>query len=131
MAKEQPTPKPVLWICSSLDDLREFPDDVQDEMGFAIYQAQLGGKHVSAKPLKGFGGAGVLEVVEDHDGSTYRTVYTVKLSSAVYVLHAFQKKAKKGIRTPDEEIEKVKKRLKKAIEDHKERYEQADEDQTD
>lgn len=123
MAKAPPTPKPVIWIGSSLEDLRDFPEPVQDEMGFALYQAQMGDKHVSAKPLKGFGGAGVLEVVEDHDGNTFRTVYTVKLASAVYVLHAFQKKSRKGIQTPAEEIEKVRRRLKIAIEDHKERYE--------
>jgi len=111
-----------------LDDLRKFPEEVRDEIGFALYQAQLGGKHLSAKPLKGFGGAGVLEIVENHDGNTYRTVYTVKLSSALYVLHAFEKKSKKGIKTPPEEIEKVRNRLKTAIEDHKERYEQNKQD---
>jgi phage-related protein len=116
--------KPVVWIGSSREDLRDFPEEIKDEVGFAIYQAQLGGKSTSAKPLKGFGGAGVLEVVEDHDGNTYRTVYTVKLVSAIYVLHAFQKKSKKGIKTPTSEIEKVKQRLKDAINDHRKRYEQ-------
>jgi phage-related protein len=74
-----PLLKPVEWISSSRDDLREFPEEVQQEMGFALYRAQLGKKHPGAKPLKGFKGSGVLEVVEDFDGNTYRTVYTVDL----------------------------------------------------
>ncbi len=88
---EQPV-KPVFWIASSKDDLRAFPEAVKDVMGFALYQAQLGGKHVAAKPLKGFGGVGVLEIVEEHAGNTFRGVYTVKFAGAVYVLDAFQKK---------------------------------------
>ena len=89
-----PVLKPIEWIASSLDDLRDFPEDVQQSMGYALYQAQCGGKHPDAKPLKGFKGAGVLEVIEDFDGDTYRAVYTVKFDGAVYVLHAFQKKSK-------------------------------------
>lgn len=100
------------------------PDDVKSVFGFAIDQAETGGKHVDAKPLKGFGGAGVLEVVADDEGGTYRAVYTVKFKHAVYVLHVFQKKSKKGIATPAEEIEKIKKRLKLAEQHHKETYEQ-------
>ena len=84
--------KPLLWIASSKNDLREFPEDVKDIMGFALYQAQQGRKHRDAKPLKGFGGAGVLEIVADEQGSTFRGVYTVKFAGAVYVLDAFQKK---------------------------------------
>lgn len=76
------SPKPLFWIASSRDDLRAFPAEVSDVMGFALYEAQLGGKHVDAKPLKGFGGAGVLEIVEDHAGDTYRAVYTVKFAGA-------------------------------------------------
>jgi phage-related protein len=110
--------KPLFWIASSKDDLREFPEDVKDVMGFALYQAQEGGKHVAAKPLKGFGGAGVLEVVADHKGSTYRGVYTVKFAGAVYVLDIFQKKSKKGARTPQGNIERIKRRLKAAQEQH-------------
>jgi phage-related protein len=91
-------------------------------MGFALWQAQRGGKHADAKVLKGFGGGGVLEVVEDHEGSTYRAVYTVKFSGAVYVLHAFQKKSKKGIKTPQREIELIRKRLKTAEEHYAEWY---------
>ena len=83
-------------------------------MGFALYQAQIGGIHGSVKPLKGFGGAGVLEITEDHHGDTYRAIYTVKFDNAVYVLHAFQKKSKKGIKTPQDDIELVRRRLKTA-----------------
>ena len=108
--------KPLFWVGSALDDLREFPDDVKRIMGFALRQAQGGGKHVSAKPLKGFGGAGVLEIVEDDDGNTYRAVYTVKFAGAVYALHAFQKKSAKGIATPKREIGLVGERLKRAEE---------------
>ncbi len=92
-------------------------------MGFALYQAQIGRVHGSAKPLKGFGGARVVEIVDDHQGDTYRTVYTVKFGSAIYVLHAFQKKSKHGIKTPQAEIDLVKRRLKAAEEDHKARSE--------
>jgi len=93
-----------------------FPDEVKRVMGFALRRAQDGGKHVDAKPLKGFGGAGVLEVVEDHDGNAYRAVYTVKFAEVVYVLHAFQKKSTKGIGTPQREIELIRERLKRAEE---------------
>lgn len=99
-------------------------DDVKSVFGFAIDQAETGGKHVDAKPLKGFGGAGVLEVVADDEGGTYRAVCTVKFRHAVYVLHVFQKKSKKGISTPAEEIEKVRTRLKVAEQHHRETYEQ-------
>lgn len=112
------------WVGSSLDDIREMPEDVKDTFGFAIDQAQMGGKHVDAKPLKGFGGADVLEVIADDQGGTYRAVDTVKFRHAVYVLHVFQKKSKKGIATPTEEIEKIKNRLKGAEKHHKETYEQ-------
>lgn len=107
------------WIGSSLDDLRTMPDAVQDAVGFALYVAQMGGKHDAAKPLSGFKGAGVLEIVENHDGETYRAVYTVRLASAVYVLHVFQKKSKRGIATPKADIDLIKKRLKVAIADDK------------
>jgi len=80
------------------------------------YLAQIGDKHPTAKPLKGFSGAGVLEIVDNYDGDTYRTVYTVKLAGVVYVLHAFQKKSKKGIATPKKDIDMIKKRLKLAVE---------------
>ena len=119
----QPLPplKPLIWIGSSLKDLRVFPNPVKDEMGYALYIAQQGGKHINAKPLKGFGGAGVVEVVSDYYGDTFRTIYTVRLASAVYVLHAFQKKSKTGRKTPESEIELVKRRLIQAEEIEKER----------
>ena len=110
--------KPVRWIGSSLEDLRAFPPETRRAVGYALYFAQMGDKHPSAKPLKGFGGAGVLEIVEDYDGNTFRVVYTVKFSEAVYVLHAFQKKSKKGVRTPKWEMDLVRERLKRATENH-------------
>lgn len=113
-------PKPLFWVGSSKKDLKDFPLEVRRTMGFALFQAQTGGKHVDAKPLKGFGGAGILEVVEDHDGNTFRAVYTIKFAGAVYVLHAFQKKAKKGVKTPKAELGLIRKRLKAA----EERYEE-------
>jgi phage-related protein len=115
--------KPVHWVGSSYKDFRDFPDLVQDVMGFALYQAQIGRMHSSAKPLKGFGGAGVVEIVDDHKGDTYRTVYTVKFDNAIYVLHAFQKKSKRGIKTPQAEIDLVKRRQKAAEDDYKARSE--------
>ena len=113
------TIKPVSWIGSSYKDFREFPDPVQDAMGYALYQAQIGLKHGSAKPLRGFGGAGVLELVADHVGDTFRAVYTVKFATAVYVLHAFQKKSKSGIKTPTEDMDLIQRRLKSAEADYK------------
>ncbi len=110
--------KPVVWIGSAKEDLRSFPEDVKDAIGFALYVAQQGGKHSDAKPLRGFGGAGVLEIIEDHCGDTYRAVYTVRLAGRVYVLHAFQKKSKSGVATPKAEINLVKSRLKRAEEEH-------------
>ncbi len=107
--------KPLIFVADSHRLLREFPKAVQQQAGFALYQAQMGGKHVDAKPLKNIG-TGVLEVVSDHRGDTFRTVYTVKLEKAVYVLHAFQKKSKHGIATPKSVLELVKKRLERAIE---------------
>jgi phage-related protein len=115
-----PPVKPLVWIGSSLKDLREFPEEVKDEMGFALYEAQCGLKPTAAKPLKGFGGAGVLEVVSDYQSDAYRAVYTVRLEERVYVLHAFQKKSKKGIATPKADIELIKRRLRQAEELHKE-----------
>lgn len=113
--------KPVEWVGSSYKDFTAFPQAIQQEMGHALYLAQTGRMHVSAKPLKGFGDAGVVELVEHDRQGTYRAVYTVKFASAVYVLHAFQKKSKTGIRTPREDMEMVRRRLKIAEEDHKAR----------
>jgi phage-related protein len=116
-----PPLKPVEWISSARDDLREFPEEVQQMMGFALYRAQLGKKHPDAKPLKGFKGSDVLEIVENFDGETYRAVYTVKFEGIVYVLHAFQKKSKRGIATPKQDIDLIEARLKRARE-HYETY---------
>jgi phage-related protein len=101
-------------VGSSLEDARAFPKDVQRTIGYALYLAQTGDKHPDAKPMRGFGGAGVLEVVDDFDGNTYRAVYTVRLPDAVYVLHAFQKKSTSGITTSQRDIELIKERLKRA-----------------
>jgi phage-related protein len=110
--------KEIYWIGSSQKDLRSFPEEVKDVMGYALHQAQAGGRHADAKILKGFGGAGVLEVVDDYDGDTFRSVYTVKFAKAVYILHAFQKKSKKGIKTPKAEIDLITSRLKLAAAHH-------------
>jgi phage-related protein len=111
----QPSPKPVMWLGDTLATLRTCPQDVQDEVGYALYLAQIGEKYAGAKPLKGLG-PGVLEVIADHRSDTYRAVYTVRFAERVYVLHVFQKKSKKGIATPHSEIELVRQRLKRAAE---------------
>ena len=110
--------KKLFWVGSSRRDLRRFPREVQREMGFALYRAQLGGKHEHAKPLKGFGGAGVLEIVEDLRGDTYRAVYTVWFPEVVYAVHAFQKKAKRARKTPSRDIDVIRRRLREAQEHH-------------
>lgn len=110
--------KPLFFTGPSREDLKAFPEEVKDATGFALYLAQNGEKHPHARPLKGFGGASVLEIIEDHAGDTYRTVYTVRMEYAIYVLHAFQKKSKRGIATPPREISLVKARLREAQEHH-------------
>jgi phage-related protein len=115
--------KPCEFIGSAKEDLSAMPDEVKEVMGYAIFQAQSGEKHQSAKPLKSFGGAGVLEGVDHFDGNTYRAVYTVRFAGVVYVLHAFQKKSKRGNETPRREIELVRQRLKEAERHHEENYE--------
>ncbi|MDO9013753.1 MAG: type II toxin-antitoxin system RelE/ParE family toxin [Polynucleobacter sp.] len=109
--------KHVLWVGSSKKDLMAMPDEVKSAFGFALYLAQQGKKHQNAKPLKGFSGAGVLEVVEDCLGDTFRAVYTVKIAENIYVLHCFQKKSKRGIETPKQDIDLIRDRLKMA-QDH-------------
>ena len=111
-------PKPVRWIGSSREDLRSFPEEVRGRVGGALWDAQVGRKAPYAKPLRGFGGAGVLEVVDDFDGDTYRAVYTLRFSGVVYVLHAFQKKSKHGIATPKSDLKLIEERLKRAREDY-------------
>ncbi|MGO8867731.1 MAG: type II toxin-antitoxin system RelE/ParE family toxin [Alphaproteobacteria bacterium] len=111
-------PKPVRWVGRSKEELRSFPEDVRRRVGGALWEAQIGRKAPYAKPLKGFGGAGVLEIVDDFDGDTYRAVYTVRFAGAVYVLHAFQKKSKRGTATPKAELDLIDQRLKRAREDY-------------
>jgi phage-related protein len=109
-----PPLKPVVWIGSSRRDLRSFPEPVQDHVGYALYVAQRGGKHRDTKTLRGFGGAGVVEVVTDYRGDTFRAVYTVRYADVVYVLHAFQKKSTAGRETSLRDIELVRRRLREA-----------------
>jgi phage-related protein len=106
--------KPLFWIGTSRKDLKAMASDVQDTFGFALHLAQIGRKHDQAKPLKGFGSAGVLEVVEDWAGNTYRAVYTVRFGNAIYVLHCFQKKSTRGIATAKPDIDVIRERLKAA-----------------
>lgn len=111
---DEPPLKPVTWVGTSLKDLREFPDPVQDHIGYALYVAQRGGKHQDAKVLSGFGGAGVLEIIKDHRNDTFRAVYTLRYAGSVYVLHAFQKKSKTGRETPRRDVELIKQRQREA-----------------
>jgi phage-related protein len=111
--------KSIVWIGSSRSELKAFPAEVRKAMGYALYQAQKGSKTPSAKPLHGFGSASVLEIVDDYQTDSYRAVYTVKFADSVYVLHAFQKKSKKGRATPKSEIDLIKRRLKAAEEHYK------------
>ncbi len=113
--------KPLDWVGSSKKDFLTFPGSVKSEMGNALGLAQFGGKHPSAKPWRGQG-PGVLEVVENHDGDTYRAVYTVRFREVVYVLHAFQKKSPRGIRTARSDVEMVERRLRLAQQDYEVRY---------
>ena len=112
------TRKPIKWVGSAKRDLDAMPEDVKDAFGYAIDLAQAGGKHPDAKPLSGFGSAGVIEVVEDHRGDTFRAVYTVRLAGWIYVMHCFQKKSKGGIKTPKEDLEVIRIRMKAAAQDH-------------
>ncbi len=104
------------FVGSSLDDLREFPEDVKHDIGVALMDVQYGATPTNATPMKGFGGASVLEIIERYDGNTYRAVYTVRFETAVYVLHAFQKKSKRGAATPGLDIKRIKERLAWAAE---------------
>ena len=111
-------PKPVRWVGSSKDAVSRFPDEVRRCVGGALWDAQIGRKAPYAKPLRGFGDAAVLEAVDDYDGDTYRVVYTVRFAACVYVLHAFQKKSKRGIATPKAELDVIEQKLKRAREDY-------------
>ena len=117
-----PAPKPCFFVGASRRELQALPDYVRGEIGHALYEAQCGREPVAAKALKGFGGRGVLEVIEDFDGNTYRAVYTVRFAGVVYVLRAFQKKSKSGIATPKAEIEMIKARLRTAEADYRARF---------
>ena len=112
--------KPLHWVASAKRDYLRFPAEVQDEMGYALGLAQLGARHPNAKPWKREG-PGILEIVEDHRGDTYRAVYAVRFADVVYVLHAFQKKSKQGIKTPQADVEAIKERLKRAQSDYESR----------
>ena len=118
--------KPCIFIGSSLKDLRRFPAKVKNRIGFALNAVQEGGEPPAAKALKGFGGRTALELVEDFDSDTYRAVYTVRFAGVVYVLHAFQKKAKKGIATPQQDVELIKSRLRDAESHYRSRIEKAE-----
>lgn len=109
----------IFWVGSSLKDLKKLPQEIQDTFNFGMILAAKGLKHVNAKPLKGFGGNSVLEIVEDHRSGTYRAVYTIRFKKAVYVLHVFQKKSKRKIATPKEEIDLIDQRLKRASVEYK------------
>lgn len=113
--------KPLEWVGTSKVDLRAFPDAVRRSVGYALYQAQIGLKHVDAKPLRGLGGQ-VLEVVSRHAGDTFRAVYAVRFRGAIYVVHAFQKKAKRGIATPKREMVLIRQRLKAAEQHYRANY---------
>ena len=113
--------KPIRWIGASLSDLRSFPREVRLDIGHARFAAQEGKTDPAAKPLKGFGGASVLEIIASHHGNAWRAVYTVRFQDAIYVLHVFQKKSTKGIATPAREIDLIKKRLAEAERDVRER----------
>jgi phage-related protein len=115
--------KSVVWVRSSKEDLKEFPEPVQKSVGYALWFAQIGSKHPHAKVLRGFGSAGVVEIIEDWDGDAYRAVYTVKFSGCVYVLHCFQKKSRRGAETPSAEIVLIKSRLRIAEADYQNRKE--------
>jgi len=112
--------KPIIWVGPSKKDFMEFPNEVRKEMGHALYVAQKGEKHRDVKPLKGFGGSSVLEIVQSDGQGTYRTIYTIQMKKAVVILHAFQKKSKTGIKTPKQEIDLVVQRLKSAHQKYKE-----------
>ncbi len=110
--------KELVWIASARHDMRALPRDVRRTFGVALWAVQIGETPPIAKPLKGFGGAGVLELIENDEGGTYRAVYAVRYATAVYVLHVFQKKSKRGKATPQQDIDLIEKRLKRAAELH-------------
>lgn len=122
---QEPKPKQLVWIASSRRDMSELPKPVRRGFGVALFAVQTGATPPSAKPLKGFGGAGVMELIEDDRAGTYRAIYTVRFAEAIYVLHVFQKKSKRGIATPAHEIAQIEERLKRAQALHAERMKEA------
>ena len=120
---ETGAPKGVVWVGSSKENLKAFPEPVQKGVGYGLWFAQIGSKHPHAKGLRGFGSAGVVEIIEDADGSTYRAVYTVKFVEFVYVLHCFQKKSKRGVKTPPVDVALIRSRLRLAAADYQARKE--------
>jgi phage-related protein len=113
--------RPVVWVGSSRRDLRQFPRQVRRDVGRALYAAQEGETDPAAKPMRGFGGSSVVEIIAHHRGDTWRMVYTVRFAEGIYVLHAFQKKSKSGIATPKRDIELIRQRLAEAERLHRER----------
>jgi phage-related protein len=116
-----PREKLLHWVGSAKKDFLDFPGPVQRAMGYALGLSQIGGKHPRAKPWKGLG-PGVFEIVEDDDGNTFRTLYTVRFAKAVYDLHAFQKKSKSGIKTPREDVERIVHRMQSALQHYQSTY---------
>jgi phage-related protein len=112
--RNPPQVKPLYWVGSSKKDLLALPETVMHVFGYALYLAQSGRKHDQAKPMRGFGSAGVLEIIEDWEGNTYRAVYTVRFVESVFVLHVFQKKSKRGVATPKRELDLIRERWKAA-----------------
>ena len=106
-------PKPVVWVGSSRRDLKTFPKGVRSGIGQALYTAQMGETDPAAKPLRGFGGASVMEIIDRYDTNTFRAVYTVQFADVIYV-HAFQKKSKQGIATPQKDLDLIRRRLAEA-----------------
>lgn len=119
---EEKVLKQLDFIGSSREDIKEFPEEVRQDIGYALFEVQKGLKPTAAKPLKGFVGAGVLEIIDNFFGDTYRAVYTVRFEKVVYVLHCFQKKSKHGVKTPKQDIDLIKQRLKTAEEDYNAHY---------
>ena len=120
-----PREKPLHWIASAKKDLLEFPADVIQDMGYGLGFVQRGRTPDGAKMMRGFG-SGVWELAEDNDGNTYRAVYCVRFAKAVYVLHCFQKKSKKGIATPRPDLDVIRQRLSAAQGDYLRRYTEED-----
>src|SRR5215831_11148981 len=118
MVRKADEPRPLIWRGASKADFMAFPRFVQREMGYALFLAQMGGRHSTmARTLSGFGGAAVVEIRESYDGNAYRAVYSVRYADAVYVLHAFQKKSVKGKKTPKRDIDLITKRLKDLVQE--------------